>query len=374
MLKINIKNLPNSEVEIEAELAAEAFEAYFNKALKKIGENVQIDGFRKGNIPEKILLSKIPESQILEEMADLAIKEHYPKIVEDKKLDVISYPEVSITKLARNNPLGFKIKTAIMPEVKLADYKNIAKEINLTISEKGKDKNKDQTVSEEGPNLTSQELENVILDIRKSRAQKKNIAEISSEKFLDKSDFPDLPDKSDFPETSLPEFTDEFVRTLGPFENVEDFKEKLKINLKLEKENQLRSEIRLKIIEKIINNSEIDLPEILVKTELEKILHNMEADITKMGMNFQEYLKNINKTTEDLKKEFRKDAEKKAKFNLILYKISELEKIIPDQEKVNKEVEAILKNYPNADRNHAILYVQEILTNEQVFLFLENIN
>jgi FKBP-type peptidyl-prolyl cis-trans isomerase (trigger factor) len=345
--RVNIKNLPNSEVEIEGELEAEAFEIYFNKALKKIGENVQMDGFRKGNIPEKILLSKIPESQILEEMADLAVKEHYPKIVEDKKLDVISYPEVSITKLARNNPFGFKIKTAIMPEVKLADYKNIAKEINSTISDKVKGEKNELTVSEEGPNLTSQEVENVILDIRKSRAQDKQ---------------------------NLPEFNDEFVRTLGPFENVEDFKEKLKVNLKLEKENQLRSDIRLKIIEKIINNSEIDLPEILVKTELEKILHNMEADITKMGMDFQEYLKNINKTTEDLRKEFRKDAEKKAKFNLILYKISELEKIIPDQEKVNKEVEAILKNYPNADRNHAILYVQEILTNEQVFLFLENIN
>ena len=60
-MKINIKKLPKSEVEIEGVLEAEAFEAYFNKALKKIGENIELKGFRKGKAPENVLLSKIPE-------------------------------------------------------------------------------------------------------------------------------------------------------------------------------------------------------------------------------------------------------------------------------------------------------------------------
>ena len=57
----------------------------------------------------------------------MALSEYYPKILEENKIDAISRPEISITKLARKNPLGFKIKTATMPEMKLPDYKQIAK-------------------------------------------------------------------------------------------------------------------------------------------------------------------------------------------------------------------------------------------------------
>ena len=103
MDKINIKKLPKSEVEIEGEIKADIFESYFEKAFKKIGADVELPGFRKGKVPEKVLLSHIPEMQILETMAELALSEHYPKIIENEKLDVIGRPEVSITKLARKS-------------------------------------------------------------------------------------------------------------------------------------------------------------------------------------------------------------------------------------------------------------------------------
>ena len=74
MLKINIKKLPKSELEIEGEVEIDAFEAYFSKALKKIGEKLELPGFRKGKVPENVLLSNIPEAQILGEMAEMALK------------------------------------------------------------------------------------------------------------------------------------------------------------------------------------------------------------------------------------------------------------------------------------------------------------
>src|SRR3989338_7349272 len=166
MLKISIKKLPKSEVEIEGELESEIFESYFAKALKKIGENFEVDGFRKSKVPENVLLSKIPEIQILEEMAQLALNEHYPKILEENKIDAISRPEISITKLARKNPLGFKIKTAVLSAIKLPDYKNLAKKTVSSIT----DKEKDTTVTDE-------DLENTVMDIRKSRAPKVHMAE-----------------------------------------------------------------------------------------------------------------------------------------------------------------------------------------------------
>ena len=351
-MKVDIKKLPKSEVEITGELDADVFEAYYSKALKKIGENVKLDGFRDGKVPESVLVSKVPEIAILEEMAQMALNEHYPKILEAEKIDAISRPEISITKLARNNPLGFKIKTAVLPAIKLPDYKKLAKKIVA-----------DTTDSEKNTEVTDEDLENTIMDIRKARAPKINMK--------------DVPDKAEgadgkLPEPELPEFTEEFVKGLGPFESIEDFKTKLRENLKVEKTNTLKEKTRIKIIEKIIDESEVELPDILVEVELDNILHKMESDITQMGLKFDDYLKHLNKTREDLRKEFRTDGEKKAKLALILNEIAKVEKIVASAEAVSNEVAHILEHYKEADPERARMHAENVLTNEMIFNMLEN--
>jgi len=354
-MKIVVKKLPKSEVEIEGELESEIFESYFAKALKKIGETLKLDGFRKGKIPESVLLSKVPEIHVLEEMAEMALGEHYPKIIENEKIDAISRPEISITKLARNNPLGFKIKTAVLPEIKLPDYREVAKKIISAITKE----EKDTTVSDK-------ELEDTIMDIRKSRAPKVHMAE------HEHKDLPAQAGEETHPEPKLPEFNDEFVKALGPFKDVEDFKTKLKENIKLEKENKLKEKTRLKIIEKIIDESKMDLPEILIEVELDKILYRMESDIAQMGLKFDDYLKHLNKTIEDLRKEFRADGEKKAKFALVINEIGKKEKITADPEQVANEVAMILEHYKEADPERAQMHAENVLTNEKIFQFLES--
>ncbi len=345
-MQTKINKLPKSEIEIEGEIDADVFEGYFNKALKILGENIKIDGFRKGKIPEAVLLQNIPEISILEKMAELALNEHYPKIIQDEKIDAISRPEIAITKLARKNPLGFKIKTAVLPEIKLPDYKKISKKILGEVT----DIEKNIVVSDE-------DLENTIKDILKSRAPKKHLAE---------------GEVAEDTKEELPEFNDEFVKNLGPFKDVADFKDKLKVNIKLEKENAQKEKTRVKIIEKIIEDSELELPEILVEIETNKILQRMEADITQMGLKFEDYLKHLNKTVEDLRKDFRGDGEKKAKLGLLLNEISKVEKITADPELVAKEVAAILEHYKDADPERAQMHAENVLTNEKIFQFLEN--
>ena len=375
MSNITIKKLPKSEVEIEGEIDADVLESYYSKALKKIGENVELDGFRKGKVPENILISKIPEAQILEEMAEMALMEHYPKIIEDlpaqagEKIDPISRPEIGITKLARKNPLGFKIKTAVMPEMELPEYKKIAKETTEGI-----------TNEEKNTNVTDEEMENTIMDIRKSRAPKIHMAEGAEHVHDENCNHDDTTPKATaeaggaekLPEPELPEFNDEFVKALGPFENVADFKAKLKENIKLEKNNQLKEKTRLKMVEKIIEETKVDMPEILIQVELDKILYRMESDITQMGLKFEDYLKHLNKTKEDIEKEFRGDAEKKSKLALVLNKISKVENIKADKEQVANEVAMILEHYKDADPERAELHAENVLTNEAVFQFLEN--
>ncbi len=357
-MKITVKKLPKSEVEIEGELPADIFESYYNKALKKLGSNIELDGFRKGKVPESVLISKVPEIRILEEMAELALSEHYPKIIEDEKIDAISRPEISITKLARKNPLGFKIKTAVLPNIKLPDYKSIAK--SVLRSDLGNSKRSDLEVTDE-------DLENTITDIRKSRAPKVHMTEHVHKEGEAPYEHPEpeLPQE-------IPELNDEFVKALGPFTDVADFKVKLKENIKLEKENSEKEKTRLKIIEGIIEDSALEVPDILIEAELSKILYKMESDITEMGLKFEDYLKHLNKTIGDLRKDFREDAEKKAKLSLVLNEIAKAEKITANPEDVAKEVAHILEHYKNADPERAQMHAENVLTNEKIFQFLES--
>ncbi len=380
MDKINVKKLPKSEVEIEGEISIETFESYFEKALKKIGENIELPGFRKGKAPNNVLLSNVKEIQILEGMAEMALGEHYPKIIKKEKIDAIGRPEIAITKLARNNPLCFKIKVAILPEIKLGDYKKIAKKIQGEVTPKEK------TIV-----VSDEDLENTINDIRKSRAPKIQMKDTHDHKNCkegdhDHKDSPDdkkeaktqKPDDKKEAKTSkneetveLPELNDEFVKALGPFKNVEDFKNKLRENIKIEKENALKEKTRLKIIEKIIDESTLEVPGLLTKLEVDKILYRMESDVTQMGLKFEDYLKHLKKTVEDLRKEFEKDGEKKAQLSLILNEIAKVEKITADQEQVAKEVAYILEHYKEADPERARMHAENVLTNEKIFQFLE---
>ena len=328
-MQIKTNNLPNSEIEITGEIPASEFESYFPKALKYLGENVELDGFRKGKAPESVLLSKLPESKILEE----------------HKIDAIGRPEIIITKLARNNDLGFKIKTAVIPTLKLPEYKKIAKDIQSNLTDEEKD-NK----------VTVEEMEKVILDIRKSRTPKIETKEGGEEKEL---------------EPILPELNDEFVQSMGPFESVEDFKKKLEENMKLEKENMVKEKTRIKMIEAIIEKTEVEVPNILVDVETNKIIGRMKDDIAQMGLKFEDYLKHLQKSEEDLRKDFEKDALQRAKLSLVLAEIAKLENIKPEEADIEHEVAHILEHYKDADPERARMHTENVLTNDKVFKFLE---
>ncbi|MFA6397451.1 MAG: trigger factor [Candidatus Paceibacterota bacterium] len=368
---MEINKLKNSEVEIIGEISAEDFKKYEEKAFEKLGENIEVDGFRKGKVPRNILEGKIPEMSILEEMAEMALAENYPKIIIDNKIDAISRPEISITKIAKGEALGFKIKTAVMPEVKLTDYKKIA-------SAENKDKIKVE--------VTDEEFEKTILEIRKMRAPKfegqeeehkceNENCEHKPAEIKAKSDAVGSPDssKEEFREEDLPTLDDDFVKTLGKFENVEDFKNKLKENIQKEKEVTEKQKKRLKIVEKIIEESVIELPRILIDVELDKMMHQMKGDILAMGLPFEDYLKHLQKTEDDIKKDWEKEAEKRAKLQLIINKIPLDEKIEAEKDAVQKELDVILEQYKDADPERARIYVESVLTNEKVFQFLENL-
>ena len=120
-----------------------------------------------------------------------------------------------------------------------------------------------------------------------------------------------------------------------------------------------------------MEKTKIDTPRVFVVSEQEKMLAQMKDDVKRFGMNFEEYLKRISKTEDSLRSEFEKDAEKRAKLQLILNSIAEKEEIKVPSEEIEKEASHILEHFKDADRERVHIYVESMMKNEKVLSMLE---
>jgi len=356
-LKIN--KLEKSEVEIEGEISAELLENKRKESLKKFVAEAEIPGFRKGKAPEKMVAERIGEMVILQGAAERALQEEYPHILFDQKIEAIGQPQVSITKLAPGNPIGFKIRVAVMPELILPDYKKIAQDHDSHII---------------GMEATDKEVEESVEQIRKNMAMMRAKTTEKSG-LLDKDGKPiSSKDPASQGAGDLPEIDDKSVKKLGDFKDVGDFKLKLKEGITKEKEAKERDKKRGELIDKIINESKTEIPDILIESELDRLIGQFKEDIKRSGFTFEKYLEEAEKTEADIRNEWKDNAEKKAKFQLILNKIAVEENIEADHAKVDQNTKHILEHHKDADPTQVKIYITTLLTNEKVIEHLENIS
>ncbi len=339
--------LPGSQYVIEGEISAEGLAVEKKRALDKFQQIVSIDGFRKGHIPEKNLIEHVGELAVTEEQASLALEKAYPEIVKEVGVAAIGQPLVSITKIATGQPMGFKIETAVAPDVTLPDYKKLAKKV--------------MSKEEEEVVIDAATLEESIKEILTSVAHK-NLHEVQGETEHHNHDFKD---------EDLPELTDELVKTLGKFENVEDFKTKLKSNLLNEKQVKAREKKRIDAMAAILAEINVEIPELLIDSELEKMVGQFKDSISSMNLSYEQYLEKIGKTDEDIRAEWRDEAKKRGTIQIVLNKISETEDIKPGKEELEHQVKELLTYYKEADPESMRYYVETMMTNEKVWKFLE---
>ncbi len=333
---IKISNLENSEVLIEGEILAEFLEEHRKKAVTDMMERAELPGFRKGKAPENMVLQHYGEDKILEHAATDAIDAEYWNIVSDNSIKAIGNPNVTITKIAKGNPLGFKIKTAVFPEIKLPDYKVLAKKEN---------ENPEEVVE-----VTQKEVDDILEQLKKTKAGEKGDVE-----------------------ESLPDLDDAFAQSLGDFKDVADLTEKIRANMLAEKKMRSREKRRLTILEAILKGTDIAIPEMLIENENQKMLAQFKNDISRTGLTYEAYLAKINKTQAEIFSDWRDNAIKRAKTQLMLAKISADEKIAPSEEEVTKEIDHIVEHHPDADRYKARMYVENMMTNEKVLEYLEKL-
>jgi len=369
----SVEKLAKSEVKISGELPYEEIEAERKGALKKLGANVKIDGFRPGHVPDSVLVKHIGEMAILVEAAERAIQHHYAHIVEAHELDVIGYPKIDITKIASANPLGFTATVAILPAITLPDYKVFAKDAN---------RNKVSVV------VTDTDVEEQINDILRrkvaydrlqAKAAKKaeldTPVDLPTPKTTEEASDNVIENEEDLKKLPLPELSDELIKTLGQpgqFTDVADFKAKIREHLEIEKKRDNEAKHRATITDTIISGATMDLPQVLIEGELNQMFAQMEEDIERAHLKMDDYLQHIGKTRDNLKTEWTPIAEKRAKLQLILNEIAKKENITPDTKQLNDQVVQLLSQYKNADEKRVRIYVASVMTNEAVMKFLES--
>lgn len=347
-----IQNLPKSEIEISVEAAADSLTDARTKAIKAIQQNLEVDGFRKGMVPEKMVVEKIGEDAILEEAAEIVINEVLPKIFDEIKKDTIGRPSVSLQKVALGNPLEFKVRIAVVPEFEMPDYKKIAKDV---LSKEDKDASLE---------VSEKEIEDVVLQIRKNKA---HFDWHQANPNADHHNHPDL-DK----EESLPEFNDEFAKAAGNFKDAVELREKIKENVLDEKKARIAEKKRVAIMEELVNKTKMEIPEVLVESEIAKSLAQMKDDVAHAGGDWEEYLKHVKKTEEDMRKDLRDGSEKKAKIQLIFNEIAKKEDLKLNPAILENEVKNIMEHYPGASEENARVYVETLMLNSEVLKLLDS--
>lgn len=339
-MKVKIEKNPHgakSEIEMNITIPAKDFAMYWEKGLRALQEVVEIDGFRKGKAPENAIISKYGEMAVLEEMANICVNETYVKAVTENKLKVLGHPHFHMMKLAKGEDFEYQAHVAVYPEIKLPDYKKLAKEV---IKDKKEVEIKDE------------EIENILKDLQKMRVKDKKMEEIV--------------------DADLPPLDDEFAKSFGEeFKTIADIKAKVAENLKLEKEQQAKEVSRTKILESLVAESKFDLPSILIESEIDRMIAQLKMDVEKFGGKFAEYLTHIKKTEEDLRVDYADPAEKRAKSQMIILEISDKENIKPTKEEIDAEVVRIMAAVQNAEEDRARGYAEQVLTNEKVLQFLE---
>ncbi len=422
-MKTIIKDLPKSQKEIEVEVSVEEMRNYVEQTVKKISREIKIDGFRPGKIPAEVIEQRIGKTEIYQEAGELAINKTYSKIIKENKLEVIGQPKVDVTKIASGNPLEYKIVLTVLPQVKLGDYTKIKGKLkkeeikNERVESELKkiQKSRAKFITTKEPSAKGDrveiDFESRLGGVKIEGGESKNHPLIIGEnKFVPGFEenliglkeneekkfnvvFPDdyykkeLAGKNiDFKvkmklvqKVELPKLDDKFAQKLGNFSSLENLRASVKEGLEIEEENKARDELREKIVDQILANSEMEVPDLLVEHELDSMVGEMENNVVRTGIEFEKYLENLKITRDSLRQGWREKAKRKVKLNLVMREINKKEKIKIDEEKIKERIDLMLKSYSNQkelkkiDPRRFREYVKEIMIKEKIFKMLEEI-
>lgn len=389
-MSLSVENLEHNMAKLTIEASAETLDAAINEAYKKAKGKISVPGFRKGKVPQAYLEKMYGVEMFYEDAANIIIPDAYAKELEESDLDIVSQPQIEVTQIEKGKPFIFTALVAIKPEVTLGDYKGIeVPKADVTVTEeeiaeeisKVQDQNSRTITIEDRP---VQDKDEVTIDFVGSvdgeefeggKGEDYPLV-IGSHSFIDNfedqligSNIGDLVDVNvTFPEEyhakdlagkpalfkvtikgikakEVSEFDDEFVQEVSEFDTVDEYKADLKAKLEEKKSKEAKTEKENTVIDKIIENATMDIPDAMLQTQVRQMAEEFAQRLSYQGLKLEQYFQFTGLNQDTFLAQMQPQATKRIESRLVLEAIAKAEAIEVSEDELKKEVENMAAAY-----------------------------
>ena len=398
-----------NELKLTFTVEAEKFDEGMKKVYAKTAKYFNVPGFRKGKAPMSLIEKTYGSSIFYEDTFNEIVPDIYEKELKENNIDAVSRPEIEITQMEKGKDLIFTAIVQTKPEVKLGKYKGIElekadtsvmaadvkaelermaeKNARLVSVENRAVKNKDITVIDfegfvdgeafEGGKAEKHELEigsktfipgfeDQIIGMKIGEEKDINV-KFPEEYFSKELAGKDATFKVKLHEIKvkeLPAIDDEFAKDVSEFETLKDLKASIKEKLVEEKKKQAKYQTEDAAIKAVCEDTKIDIPSGMIETEIDNILRDIDGRLAYQGLNLAQYLKMMNKSEDEMRKEYEAQAAESVKTRLVLEAIVKEEKIEATDLEIEEKIKEMAKNYGKEEN--------ELLNNENLKEYLKN--
>lgn len=391
-MSVKIEKQENSKVVLEFTMAKEEFNKNLDKAFAKHAKYFKVPGFRNGKVPRAIIEKTYGEGilydAVVEDTADAA----YQAAVEENKLEVVSRPELNIKQIGKDKDLIYTITVFVKPEATVKQYKGLEiekfdtkvtkKDIDhelehireknartITIEDRALENNDISTIDFEGfvdgVAFEGGKGENFELTIGsgqfipgfEEQLVGMNIGEEReiNVKFPEEYHAENLAGKDamfkvkliSIKAKDLPKLDDEFVKDVSEFDTLAEYKKDIEKKLKEQKESQAKADKETKAIEKLVENTEVEIPEAMIESQVTEMLEQFSANLSYQGLDLKTYCQYMGTTVDAFKETLKPQADKDVKLKLALEFIAKKEKITVDDKQIDEKIEELSKQYGN---------------------------
>lgn len=388
---MNVKSVEKKEhsiVELVIEVGHDEFESAIEKVYRKQRGKISVPGFRKGKAPRKIIEGMYGSAVFYEDAINEIYPEAYATAVDQEKLDVVAWPDVEIKEVGKDG-FTFLAKVTVRPEVKLGEYKGLtAEKDEVSVSDEDVDNELKPYIARATRMVTvEREAKNgdtAVIDFEGfkdgvpfegGKAEKYSL-ELGSGSFIpgfedqvagmkagEEKDvnvtFPEdygAKDLAGAPavfkvkvhevqEKQVPALDDEFAKDVSEFDTLEAFKKDLADKVKARKETSAENMFKNALIQQVVENMEVEIPDAMVDYEADKLVNNYAQRVTSQGMPFEQYLAMMGMTMEQMKEQAKEQALHQVQSDLALGAIVEAEKIEISDEDVDAAIKRLAEQY-----------------------------
>lgn len=389
-MSFTVEKLDKNMAKLTIEVSVEEFEKAVEAAYHKNKGKIEVPGFRKGKVPRQMIEKMYGKEVFFEDAANEVIPVAYEKAYDECEEEIVSSPKIEVTQIEAGKPFIFTAEVALKPEVKLGKYKGIKvdkvavevteEEVNEAIETERK--NSARTVSvDDRPikdgDTTVIDFEGFVDGVAFEGGKGENYPlTIGSHSFIDtfeeqligKSINEEVEVNVTFPEdyhaeelkgkpalfkvtvkeikeNQLPDLDDEFAEEVSAYDTFAEYKESVKKNLEEKKEADAKSAKEEAVVDAIIEDAEMDIPEAMIATQQRQMVDEFAQRLAMQGLSMEQYSQFTGMTAAAMMEQVKPQAEKRIKARLVLEAVVEAEKIEVSDAEYEEELAKMAEAY-----------------------------